>query len=32
VLAGVLSLLTSITGIPEVKVEETFEDEEKGDE
>lgn len=32
VLAGVLSLLTSVTGLPEVPKEETFEDEEKGEE
>lgn len=32
VLAGVLSLLTSVAGLPEVPKEETFEDEEKGEE
>lgn len=32
VLAGVLSLLTSVAGLPEVPKEGTFEDEEKGEE
>ena len=32
VLAGVLSLLTSVAGLPEVPKEETIEDEEKGEE
>ena len=32
VLAGVLPLLTSVAGLPEVPKEETFEDEEKGEE